>query len=387
MWVICCIALLAPVSSQHHGHDSCAHEPTSLMQTVTLVEKRGQSTPNSLSAPDTGSAKHAHQPVALEHHTHTLSSLTETNASADVRDSQVAFVSGGTFIRQDAASHATVLLNASGCWDHSVASYVTNYLIFVTSVICFMLTIKRVKVPYLTSHFIAFLVLVGLTFGFSGLAANVEHAYFRAGETMGHKLFGHHSKWMYPTLAWLLCTGLLSPAIMALMILCFPASSGGPAADASPRSFGVVLAVICAYVVGASVGVYECVNLILGHDRETGEVCSGLLVFSALLFTVSVGIGIFRRGTAHGQVMAFVGAFLMLLGFAILFGDEYYTETRVCPTFKMFSRDAMAHAVIIVSIPCLSYAVWRRIQAYERIVEETRMETYETGIDEKKTKT
>lgn len=356
MWAIC-VALFYLASSQSHGRDLCVHESTSLVQTITFVEKRGH-------RPSNSSSSVVHR-IASQRHRRPVHLIQNSHDSGRLQKLQL----------KEITEMPSAITPNESCWDHTQASYITNYLIFVVCLAFFIVTIKKGRVPYLTTHFLAFLAMVGLTFGFAGITTNLQNDIIRSGKTLGFHVFGRHSSWVIP---WLCCNtvgGMLWASIIALGLL---GLAGDPTPDALPTG-GVLGIVYFGYLVGALAGLYAVMNVLGGYygDAGTGALSACLCVFAGLCNSFFLTTALCRRsGRPNGHILALVGMLLLSLGFTYMFVQDYFldTEEKRCPTFKDLSQDAIAHALVMCSIPCLSMSIWAKIQAYEQAVSETRRE-------------
>jgi len=241
-------------------------------------------------------------------------------------------------------------------WGHSVAGYVTDYVILVT---CFVLLfMSKSKVGFESSdgkQLVAFLLLTGLAFGFGGVAHHLIDSYYASGELMGKAWGDANSSWMYPWLLAMVIGGL---------------SGGGPPSVAFsftklPPWMGVI-----AYVLGALVAGYEFYIFVFTAEgiNITGTYQGYYAMVGTFIALITFLVSILRQWAAgHGFYSAtphcFMGTVLLMCGYLVLVtlppGCSKPGAERVgCPYPASFNQNAVFHSIIVVGVIVFVTGCW-----------------------------
>lgn len=228
-------------------------------------------------------------------------------------------------------------------WDHSPAGYITDYFIFVVSlVVCVLAYLQRRKVKdeIVRRALLVFMVgngLFGVTFLFGGVAHNMldDTAHPVIGFTWGSA----NSAWMFPwTLAVLLTN--ISFALVCAVPFALIANSG----PLLWMQYGML-------VMGCLEGIIELVIMI----AEKPEISGVYALFLSMLFMfigaiASLTFAVMRRSL--GYVLQMFGFIVMIVGSLIplLRPDacSSHFDHPDCPFSASFNHNAWYHVLLIV---------------------------------------
>lgn len=249
------------------------------------------------------------------------------------------------------------LYHTGSDWDHSVATYVTDYLIFAVGVAClvpssamYLRERKKQKgestteAKKLLMAFMMYAVLSGISFLFGGVAHNMIDSY--GDDVLGLTWDSPNSSWMY---AWIVAIALAPPAVFSCVAILF-AFAQLP-----------LWAQYVAYAIGASLGIFEIV-IVITENNGTAAAYGALLVF--LLGGIGVAVlscriacqGVRdRTNPFQGRGLLILGMLVTWTGYSVLaFRPEGCTKGHEvsggCPFSKDFNHNAIFHCFVMMGM-------------------------------------
>lgn len=237
-----------------------------------------------------------------------------------------------------------ILSNFEDGWGHSVAGYVTDYVILVT---CFVLLfVSSSKVGFQSNdgkQLFAYLLLTALAFGLGGVAHHMIDTYYASGDTMGKAWGDDNSNWMYAWLLAMVSSGLSGGALPSLAF----------SFSKAPSFMGAI-----AYGLGVLVAGYEFYIFVFTAD---GILTTGTYQgYYVMLGTFIALITFLVSCSLH----CFTGAVLLMSGFVVLVtapaGCSKHGEERVgCPYPANFNHNAVFHVFITLGVIVVVTGCWK----------------------------
>jgi hypothetical protein len=263
--------------------------------------------------------------------------------------------------------HTRRLYHVDPAWGHSVAGYVTDYVIFAAAAVCATGAFVRLRTaPPLAEEgrrvlvcFIVYACFSGVSFLAGGIAHNMIDSYGNGplGLTWGSR----NSGFLYP---WTIAVVTQPTAVMAslglvFMVAAFPAWSKN----------------LC-YFVGAAVGIIELVVAVtedLGHSGTASAYLAILAYLAGGLLAAGLAVRRACNGAKdwlnpfQGRGLIMLGLFLSWVGYLIAsLKPASCTKTGVdldleeleelggeCPFSEDFNHNAVFHTFIICAVVLL----------------------------------
>jgi len=227
-------------------------------------------------------------------------------------------------------------------WGHSIAGYVTDYLLSLTCIVCFVYVITQRRpladAASVSTSFLVFLGFEAVAFLAGGITHHVLDTYFRSGEVMGRTWNSWNSGWMPFWMIAMFCSPL---ATMALNCVVFIFKNYPPWTTYLSYSIGVV-ASVC-----------ECWLVYHAKFSSSGTVNSALAIGTCVLAGVLLLQG-FEIGPQGGRAFMLWGMLLRLVGFLVLAlapnsCKQVDSFRDGCPFPENFNQNAVFHSLLIVA--------------------------------------
>jgi len=242
------------------------------------------------------------------------------------------------------------LYHVDSDWGHSVAGYVTDYLIFVVSFAC--LTIAAVlmrksesrEVRRMLTAFIVYAAFMGVAFGAGGGAHHLLNLYDH--EPIGKTWGSRNSGWMY---FWIFAVGLLPVGMLAGIATVF-------AVAAFPMWSQLLL-----YALGGAVGIGEAAIVVSENLSSSGVPSAYIALVAYLSGGLLAGVLAVRPACKGGRGLIMLGMVLALLGHLIVVFKpasctmtgvdlEISGDDRECPYSEDFNHNAIFHVFVTCSV-------------------------------------
>lgn len=253
-------------------------------------------------------------------------------------------------------------------WGHSVAGYVTDYVIFVVSALCIVCAVALLRrkpaeeVRRIYTAFVIYAAFLGVSFLAGGIAHHMIDSY--GDEPLGKTWGSVNSGYMY---AWLVAvalnpTGLLASLAVVFAVAAFPAWSR-----------------YLLYALGAIVGIVEIV-VMATEDLSHSGVASGYLALVAYLGGGLLAAGLAVRSACrgvkdwanpfNGRGLIMLGMFVALVGHLVVtFKPASCTKGIIdpdlvdgeCPFSEDFNHNAIFHVFVTCAIIIIFVGVKRAV--------------------------
>lgn len=264
-------------------------------------------------------------------------------------------------------AHARRLYHVDPVWGHTVAGYVTDYVIFTAALVCAMGAFIRLRTaPALAEqgrsvlvNFIIYACFSGVSFFAGGIAHNMIDSYGNGplGKTWGSQ----NSGWMYP---WTVAVATQPTAVMASIALVFTVAA-----------FPAWSKYLC-YFLGVVAGIIElvvCVTEDVDHSGTASAILAILAYLAGGLLAAGLAVRKVCKGVKdwlnpfQGRGLIMLGLFLSFVGYLIAsLKPESCTKTGVdlnleeleelggeCPFSEDFNHNAVFHVFIICAVVLL----------------------------------
>lgn len=263
--------------------------------------------------------------------------------------------------------HTRRLYHVDPQWGHSVAGYVTDYVIFTAAAVCAMGAFIRLRTaPALAEegrrvlvNFIVYACFSGVSFFAGGISHNMIDSYGNGllGKTWGSQ----NSGYLYP---WTVAVATNPTAVMASFALVF-----------SVAAFPAWSKYLC-YFIGVAAGIIELVVAVTedwGHSGAASAYLSLLAYLAGGLLAAGLAVRRVCNGVKdwlnpfQGRGLIMLGLFLSFVGYLIaslkpasctktgvdLSTEELEELGGECPFSEDFNHNAVFHVFIICAVVLL----------------------------------
>lgn len=231
-------------------------------------------------------------------------------------------------------------------WENAIAGYVADYLLCAVCVLC----ASHAAIRWISTRsslelrlFLGFMILLGIAFLFGGITHHILYRFDEEDQTIiGRTWSVENRAWMY---AWLIALSL-APLAAGLILLLILVLHRRPIWTAIfPAGLSIVIACV------------EIPLLAMAHTEPSGVILGLLAVFVYFSGSSLVFVGmIFEwvEGAAGGNQLLASEA-LALMGWLMSLHDAGP------PWLHWFNHIAIVHALIVMSVVCLWWAVVLRL--------------------------
>jgi len=235
-------------------------------------------------------------------------------------------------------------------WEHSTAGYVTDYMLSLTCVTCFVYVIivrRRMGALWrisVTSHsvsFALFCLFEAITFGAAGIAHQLLDTYYHNGEMMGKRWGMYNSAWMY---WWFvaICNSPLASMALNSAVLNFNSTTLRP-----------TWLTYVSYLVGICVSFYEAWLMFTYQLPKTGTAAAALAIGASLFGIIVLAIDGASFRNAKGWMV--VGMVFRLSGYLVVaFAPESCKEVGSmrygCPFPENLNEKVWFHCLLMVGV-------------------------------------
>jgi len=247
-------------------------------------------------------------------------------------------------------------------WEHTLAGYVTGYVLFAVCSGCLAYVVARTSRPYDATQklFVLFLVAQGVSFLSGGIAHHMLDIYANNGEVMGNTWSDSNSGWMYP---WILAVALAPLASGSMLAMVFIFSK-------FPRWIAFVTLGTSILSAGFEIAVF------IREDLDASGMASTLRAVSASgvsLLILLVGMlgrcvdlskkaAFWSPEASVGARPLFVGVFFASIAWAILIGapascSKVGNAHTGCPFPEAFNQNAVLHTFLMIATTLFCWGV------------------------------
>lgn len=272
------------------------------------------------------------------------------------------------------------LYHWEGAWDHSVAGYVTDYIIFVVSALCITGSIvlyrknEDARVRRILARFMVYAASLGVAMLAGGLGHHMIDTYDHA--PMGKTWGSANSGWMYP---WVVAAALMPTAILASLATVFTVAD-------FPQWTQYLL-----YVLGALVGVLEIVVMSTENLSYSGAASAYMSLLAYFAGGVCAAVLAIRKACSgvkdwmnpfQGRGRIMLGLFFAFVGHCIVaFKPASCTKVGIdiqpaiaegseCPYPESFNHNAVFHVFVICSVSLVFWGVTAAIPGTDEEAQE-----------------